>query len=71
MLRNEDSDFYVNVKEQEGGDLTPFITGFCIAHLEMLQKLCNKTGNYLEGIHIENRIIVQYLMQYGKIKYER
>lgn len=69
MLTNEDSDYYVNLAEEDG-DLTSFVTGMCIAHLKILLNLCNKTGNYLDGIHLENRLIVQYLMEYGKINKE-
>lgn len=69
MLTNEDSDYYVNLAEEDG-DLTSFVTGMCIAHLKILLKLCNKTGNYLDGIHQENRLIVQYLMEYGQITEE-
>ena len=67
MLTNEESDFYVNLNEAENGDITPFITGMCIAHLTVLQKLCRFKGNYLDGIHMENRLIVQYIMNYGKV----
>ena len=67
MLTNEESDFYVNLNEIEDGNITPFITGMCIAHLSVLQKLCHIKGNFLDGIHMENRLIVQYLMNYGKV----
>lgn len=66
MLTNEESDFYVNLNEAENGDITPFLTGMCIAHLTVLQKLCRFKGNYLDGIHMENRLIVQYLMEHGR-----
>ncbi len=69
MLTNEDSDYYVNLAEEDG-DLTPFVTGMCMAHLKILLKLCNKTGNFLDGIHLENRLIVQYLMEFGTIREE-
>ena len=67
MLTNEENEFYVNLNDVEDGDITPFLTGMCIAHLTVLQKLCRFKGNYLDGIHMENRLIVQYLMNYGKI----
>ena len=68
MLTNEDSDFYVNLTEEDGGDITSFLTGMCIAHLQVLMKLCHIKGNYLDGIHMENRLIVHYLMKYGEIE---
>lgn len=67
MLTNEDSDFYVNLADEEDGDITPFLTGLCMAHLQMLNKLCRIKGNYFDAIHMENRLIVQYLVNYGKV----
>ena len=66
MLYNEESDFYVNLKNVENGDITPFVTALCITHLSLLMKLCGIDGNYLDGIHFENKLVVQYLMAYGE-----
>jgi len=71
MLTNEDSKFYMDLREEKDGDITPFLTGMCMAHLTVLQKLCGSTGNFLDAIHIENRLIVQYLMDYGKVADEK
>lgn len=67
MLTNEESDYYVNLSEAEDGDIAPFLTGMCMAHLTVLNELCRSECTYLGGIHMENRLIVQYLMKYGKI----
>lgn len=69
MLTNEDSEFYVNLSdvEKKEGDITSFVTGFCLAHLKWLFKFCNQKGDWLDGIHLEQRITVQYMKEYCKL----
>lgn len=67
IFSNQESDFFVNLNELENGDLTPFLTGMCIAHLSVLRRLCRLKGDLLDCMHTENVLIVQYLIEHGKV----
>lgn len=57
--------FKNDAKEKE--DVTPILTGMCMGFLKFLGDATSSKGNYLDDIGMVNKIIVQYLMEFGKL----
>ena len=64
VITNEDNEFHVEIKDE---DITGVLTGMCMGFLTTIGNLTHSKGNYLDNISMVNKLIVQYLMQHGKI----
>ena len=65
VLTNEENEFYVEIENE---DITDVMTGLCLGFLNLVRKLTRTKGNFLDHISMVNKIIVQYLMKYGKVE---
>lgn len=66
VITNEESDFYIDIKQRK--DLTPIVTGMCMGFLKFVRKMTRGNGNFLDDISMVNKIIVQFLMEFGELK---
>lgn len=65
VITDEENDYHIEIKSE---DITDILTGMCMGFLTTLGKLTRQKGNYLDNISMVNKLIVQYLMNYGTIE---
>lgn len=64
IVRDKDNENYIEVDDENA---TEVMIGLILGVGFAFNRLTGNYSNYLEFTHIANQLVVQYLMEYGKV----
>ena len=64
VLTNEDAPYHIEVQDN---DITDIVTGAVLGFLNFIKNVANVEGNYNDYLHMVDKILLAYLMKYGKL----